>query len=487
MGDHALAHPANLDIERADWSLDERALWRRIEAHRFERDDQPLDFTQRLARDRGWSLDFARGAVAEYRRFCFLAIVSATPVTPSEEVDEVWHQHLVYSHDYWEIWCGTVLGRPLHHDPTAGGPAEQARYRAQYAETLARYEAYFGPPDPLFWPGTQQRFRGRPRYRIVDEDRVMLLPRPRFPAWFGRVVATLALVPAAPRPAQALPLNPLDWTAGPFLTLYVVLGLATCLFAWARRRRPMAVATSGTPDDLGLLDLAMLGGGRERAADTVIVGWLKHGAARIENSRGFLGVSEQKIAVDDRTATLPRDWEPMRGAFQGLHTRASLVSDLKSRLGGIEASLARRGLMPDAAALRSLNGETLITFLPILTLSVAKLFVGLARDKPVGILVFCLIALVFVAAVMIFKPPLRTGQGEAALARYRARYRRATDSPRDHELLFAFALVGSPVLTGTALADYGRMMQSSGGSDGGSSGDGGGSGCGGGGCGGCGS
>lgn len=30
-----------------------------------------------------------------------------------------------------------MLGRALHHDPTIGGPQEQARYRAQYAHTLA--------------------------------------------------------------------------------------------------------------------------------------------------------------------------------------------------------------------------------------------------------------------------------------------------------------------------------------------------------------
>lgn len=51
---------------------------------------------------------------------CFLSVVSDTPVTPSQDVDEVWHVHLTYLRDYWDVWCGRVLQRRLHHDPTEG-------------------------------------------------------------------------------------------------------------------------------------------------------------------------------------------------------------------------------------------------------------------------------------------------------------------------------------------------------------------------------
>jgi hypothetical protein len=176
------------------WTDPLRALWARIAAHDLE-PPHPLNFTRRLARDRNWTLAFARGAVREYRRFCFLAVAGPGAATPSEEVDEVWHQHLTYSRDYWDVWCGQVLQAALHHDPTKGGPAEQRRYREQYAATLARYETYFGPPDPDFWPATHERFRARPRFRIVDADRWLLVPRPRL------------YFPALPRPAWRFPLR----------------------------------------------------------------------------------------------------------------------------------------------------------------------------------------------------------------------------------------------------------------------------------------
>lgn len=161
----------------SSWIPSLAALHERIEAHPFD-PGTPLGFTRRLARDHGWPLTFARDAVREYGRFCFLAVAFPIPVTPSEEVDEVWHLHLTYSRDYWDVWCGTVLQAPLHHDPTPGGRAAQARFRAQYAETMALYEGFFGPPPEAFWPAAPRRFGARPRFRVVDGDAVLTLPRP---------------------------------------------------------------------------------------------------------------------------------------------------------------------------------------------------------------------------------------------------------------------------------------------------------------------
>lgn len=161
-------------------------LWDRIAAHDFKL-GHPLGFICRLARDKGWTQDFAEAAVMEYRRFCFLAVISPTPVTPSEEVDEVWHMHLTYTRDYWDIWCAQVLGRALHHDPTRGSPADQAVFRQQYAATLALYELHFGPPPELFWPATHRRFRFMPRFRTMDADRHFRLPKPsRLLSWIKK-------------------------------------------------------------------------------------------------------------------------------------------------------------------------------------------------------------------------------------------------------------------------------------------------------------
>jgi hypothetical protein len=166
----------DVQSEAPSWTPARRALWQRIEQHDFE-PDTALNFTHRLARDHGWRLDEARAAVDAYRRFCFLALVSPTPVTPSEVVDEVWHQHLIYSRDYWDRWCGKTLQAPLHHDPTPGGAEAQVIYRRQYAETLALHESFFGPPGESLWPASHLRFAG-PRYHMTDRSCWFILPRP---------------------------------------------------------------------------------------------------------------------------------------------------------------------------------------------------------------------------------------------------------------------------------------------------------------------
>jgi len=134
-----------------------QALWARINSHCFSPDSRQ-NFAKRLARENRWTQNFANAAIEEYKRFCFLAATLPNPVTPSEEIDEVWHLHLLYSRDYWDIWCAKILQTKLHHDPTQGGPAEAAKFRAQYAETLAAYETVFGPPPATFWPATHIRF-----------------------------------------------------------------------------------------------------------------------------------------------------------------------------------------------------------------------------------------------------------------------------------------------------------------------------------------
>lgn len=148
-----------------------------------------MDLVRRLTIEQGWSLAQARDAVEEYRRFCFLAMTCAHPVTPSEEVDQVWHLHLLHTRDYWGVFCPQVLGRPLHHGPTQGGTQEESRYYEQYAQTLASYQAAFGPPPPAWWPPASTRFQPARNWRWIHLPSVWILPRPS--TWLRAMVSRL--------------------------------------------------------------------------------------------------------------------------------------------------------------------------------------------------------------------------------------------------------------------------------------------------------
>lgn len=153
-------------------------IWARIADYEIGPTDASLSFAARLARENGWIAPFADRVLEEYRRFCFLAATGAEPVTPSDAVDQAWHLHLTYSRDYWDRFCPQVLGRPLHHDPTAGGPVERGRFFAQYARTLHRYEAMFGHPPPAdIWPSAARRLLHDPKARRVHPADAFILPR----------------------------------------------------------------------------------------------------------------------------------------------------------------------------------------------------------------------------------------------------------------------------------------------------------------------
>lgn len=128
-------------------------LLNRIES--FDIDGGPCasTFAMRLAKEQGWSAEFAERVIAEYKRFLFLGVTQG-PVTPSEAIDEAWHLHMIYTESYWTRLCGEVFGKPFHHHPSKGGAAEDTKHRNQFGETRRKYVEAFGdePPADIWGP-----------------------------------------------------------------------------------------------------------------------------------------------------------------------------------------------------------------------------------------------------------------------------------------------------------------------------------------------
>ena len=105
------------------------ALYEKIQAFSLDAIDAVYPLSGRLVRQNRWSLVYTQRTIEEYKKFVLLAMITDHPVTPSEQVDQVWHLHLIYSYSYWEEFCPKVLGRSLHHGPTKGGAQEELKYR----------------------------------------------------------------------------------------------------------------------------------------------------------------------------------------------------------------------------------------------------------------------------------------------------------------------------------------------------------------------
>lgn len=152
-------------------------LWSRIDGYAFDTVDAVLPFSARLARDNNWSVNFAKRAIEEYKKFVFLAMTAGHPVTPSDEVDQVWHLHLLYTRSYWDDFC-KILGGPLHHSPTQGGAHESSKFNTWYERTLRSYVQVFGtaPPSDI-WPEPKTRFGDASHFRRINARAYWMVPK----------------------------------------------------------------------------------------------------------------------------------------------------------------------------------------------------------------------------------------------------------------------------------------------------------------------
>ncbi|MGH9238973.1 MAG: glycine-rich domain-containing protein [Vicinamibacterales bacterium] len=78
-------------------------LWERIETISFDAGPTTYPFWARLASENGWSTSFTARVITEYRRFVYLAVVAGHQVSPPDQVDQVWHLHLLYTESYWKF------------------------------------------------------------------------------------------------------------------------------------------------------------------------------------------------------------------------------------------------------------------------------------------------------------------------------------------------------------------------------------------------
>ena len=89
----------------------------------------------------------AHAAMTEVLRFMNLCAYAATgPLTPSQRVDDAWHE-LILCTGYYADFCDRHFGRFVHHDP-GGSDDQNAR---QFRETLRLYSCHFGTPPDEYW------------------------------------------------------------------------------------------------------------------------------------------------------------------------------------------------------------------------------------------------------------------------------------------------------------------------------------------------
>jgi hypothetical protein len=91
----------------------------------------PLIF--RMMDKHKWSEAEARECFDDLKKFLYMAVLADMPVAPTEKLDSLWHEFLLYTMDYAE-YCQTRFGIFVHHRPRRRDDPKSTRNMRQ--ETL---------------------------------------------------------------------------------------------------------------------------------------------------------------------------------------------------------------------------------------------------------------------------------------------------------------------------------------------------------------
>ena len=113
-------------------------------------------FASKLSRKLGWTTDFSSRAITEYKKFVYLGVISTGNVTPSKVIDQVWHEHQLFTKAYREF-CSEVIDKEFDHTPELiPVPQQTQQFNQQYLDTLALYRAEFNMEPPAdIWAVTK--------------------------------------------------------------------------------------------------------------------------------------------------------------------------------------------------------------------------------------------------------------------------------------------------------------------------------------------
>lgn len=152
---------------------DTTELWDKIKLYDFDYPEQEYGFSTRLAYENSWTIYFTKQAILEYKKFMYLAATCNQLVSPSEIVDIVWHQHLLFTKDYADF-C-KVLGKNIQHIPSTHNPEETEIFQKAKENTRKLYEENFGKQLKEYWVYDNIWFTLGKEVSPISIERIFLL------------------------------------------------------------------------------------------------------------------------------------------------------------------------------------------------------------------------------------------------------------------------------------------------------------------------
>jgi uncharacterized protein (TIGR04222 family) len=391
----------------------QQQLYQRICAYELDDPSHEIGFLAHLMRANGWSRLLALAAIEEYRKFVFLALEADHQVTPSDQVDQVWHLHLLFSDAYWNDFCPRVLGRPLHHHPTKGGQAERDRFHELYRATIHSYRQHFGEPPADLWPPVDVRFgrdlqmqRGKIRRPVRPWRDWRPWRRWRWSVPMGGLLIGLVVIGSALATAAAETSNEPAGGSEGILWLMASILLAGSFWITFDVLRPLLRQPSegrGMPA-LNELELAYLARGPSGALEAALASLVQSGVLLPNRDRrSLVALGESEAPLQDLAQQMVRVHHTLRGrsnaevSYQDIiinHQRYSftaLVVSLQSRQLLLRGRRKVIALAPGNPIARFMGGVAVAQYLFMLLPAVVWLFlvppalgISLALSVPSG-------------------------------------------------------------------------------------------------------
>lgn len=93
--------------------------------HRLAKDpslfNRMMDYDNPALRERmevkyNWTPEFTNKLFCEMKKFLYLCATNESAMAPPEEIDEIWHNFILFTGDYAD-YCKNKVGMFLHHQP----------------------------------------------------------------------------------------------------------------------------------------------------------------------------------------------------------------------------------------------------------------------------------------------------------------------------------------------------------------------------------
>ncbi|MBF4465811.1 hypothetical protein [Flavobacterium sp. LC2016-12] len=366
-------------------------LWNEVLKFELNNPNDKYGFLTRLALENKWTIHFAETAILEYKKFMYLAAISNDMVSPSEIVDIVWHQHLIFTSSYTDL-C-TLLSKRIEHIPSTHNRSDAEKFHKAKERTKELYEQNFGKQPEVIWEYSNELDSLNLEKSAIEIDRLKRI-------FIGLFAVLIFPVYYLIRPVLIQIGNP------DFLICYILLFVIVIVLIMRFVKKAFAsfyqhIQSNFILVNLSPFELVFL---QHNKLEFVIHGVVNNliSNKKIEvlgnNRLNLIDESLTDDKYENCVIEIMKEYEPMPyPQLFRIVARNPIYEQLEKAVSRIRKTIV------DSQQFMQIIKIVLLVFGLLLSIGFSRIISGISRDKPVAFLVFTLFALLIVTRIYFRK------------------------------------------------------------------------------------